>query len=221
MHVCTNCGFEYEGKFCPQCGVKKNNGRIYFKDQLHDALYYVFSLDSPITNTFKGLFTNPGKVGREYISGKRKKYYTPIKYFILLTAIYFLTIKLTGIDPVSYKAEGIQKNMSYFIFLLAPLFALNLKLFFFKRGYNYSEYLAYMFYIVGNAFLLLTLNIPLSLIFPNNLLLDFIPFLYVYWALVSFHTGKLISRLILSLLTLIFTYVLFTLFLFTVAKLFY
>lgn len=212
MHICTNCGFEYEGKFCPECGIKKNDGRIYFKDQLHDALYYVFSLSSPLTTTFKELLINPGRVGHEYIQGKRKKYYTPIKYFILCTAIYFILIKITGIDPASKgTSEVIRKNSSYFIFVLVPIFALFSKLFFYKQRYHYAEYLAYSFFVCGHFMLLNSLAIPLIYLFPGIQIGNNLFFGYLIWALVSFHKGNLLMRITYSFLVTITSLVLYLL----------
>lgn len=212
MHVCTSCGFEYEGKYCPQCGVNKNDGRIYFKDQLHDALYYVFSLSSPLSTTFKGLMINPGKVGRAYIEGKRKKYYTPIKYFILCSAIYFLTVKITGIDPdAEYTSEIIRKNANYFVFILVPLFALISKLFFFKQKYHYAEYLAYSFFLCGHYILLSTLYIPVMYFFPSAGMWSNITIIYLVWGLISFHSGNLLKKIFLSILTTAVSYILYVL----------
>ena len=212
MHVCTNCSFEYEGKYCPECGVKKNHGRIYFRDQLHDALYYVFSLSSPFTTTFKGLMTNPGKVGREYIEGKRKKYYTPIKYFILCSAVYFITVKITGIDPdAEYTSEIIRKNANYLVFILVPLFALFSKLFFRKQGYSYAEYLAFSFLLIGHYILLSTLYIPVMYFAPQAGLWSNITIIYLVWGLISFHSGNLWKRVILSILATAIAYTIYAL----------
>ena len=201
MHTCTNCGRAFDSKYCPDCGLKRNDGRLYFKDQLHDALYYVFSLDSPLSTTFKGLMTNPGKVGREYISGKRKKYYTPIKYFILCTAIYFLLVKITGIDPDEKStSEIIRKNANYFIFLLVPILALFSKLFFYRQGYHYAEYLAYSFFLGGHYMLLNILYIPLTYFFPDLYYGNNIFVLYLVWGLLSFHKGNIFLRILSSIL---------------------
>lgn len=207
-HICTNCGNEFDDNYCGHCGVKKNNGRIYFKDQLHDLLYYVFSLDSPISTTFKGLMTNPGKVGHEYILGKRKKYYTPIKYFILCSAIYFVLVNITGIDPdAEYTSEIIRKYANYYVFLLPPILALFSRLFFFKEQLNYSENLAYCFLITGHFILLNILYIPVLYFLPGSSILSNIFILYVIWGIYSFHKGKFITRLLLSILTVGIAYI--------------
>ena len=45
------------------------------------------------------LFTHPGKVVNEYINGKTRLYYNPLKYIIIIAGIYaFLTIYLNILD---------------------------------------------------------------------------------------------------------------------------
>lgn len=155
---------------------------------------------------------NPGKVGREYIGGKRKKYYTPIKYFILCSAIYFLTVKITGIDPdAEYTSEIIRKNANYFVFILVPLFAFITKLFFFKQKYNYAEYLAYSFLLCGHYILLSTLYIPVMYFFPSAGLWSNLTIFYLVWGLVSFHSGSLFIRTVLSILATAVAYFLYAL----------
>ncbi|MCB0723496.1 MAG: DUF3667 domain-containing protein [Ignavibacteriae bacterium] len=220
MHVCTNCGFKYEGKYCPECGVRKNNGRIYFHDQLHDIMYYLFSLDSPLPATFKGLLTNPGRVGREYIGGKRKKYYPPIKYFILCSAIYFLLVKITGIDPFEESTtETIRHYGNYFVFLLVPILALFSKIFFFKQHNNYSEYIAYSFLLVAQYLLVTLLYIPLYSFF-NIILANTFFLIYLIWGVFSFHGGNPWLKLLLSLLTVIASEALFIILVSNIANLF-
>lgn len=210
MNTCTNCGNQFTDKYCNHCGMKKNDGRIYFKDQWHDAMYYIFSLDSPLWRTFKGLMTNPGRVGREYIQGKRKAYYTPIKYFILCTAIYFLTIKISGFDPVEKVAsEQIRKNLNYFLFLFVFILPIFLKLLFRKQGYNYSEYLSFSFFLIGQYILFNTLFIPLIYLDSSFIYIRYILMLYLTFGIFTFHSGKLLPKLIKSLIAPLVSFVIY------------
>jgi len=214
--------------------MKKNDGRIYFKDQWHDAMYYIFSLDSPLWKTFKGLTTNPGKVGNEYIAGKRKSYYTPIKYFILASAIYFLLIKVTGYDIVQmqFKAMGtkgvqnpvidsIKNNVNYFLFLLVIILAFVSKLFFPKSGKSYPENVAYSFLIVGHFIALSTIFIPLAFINPIFALVKYMVILYMVYAIFSYYRGNVIWRLIRSFLVVFLSYLIYITIVYTSVIFFY
>jgi hypothetical protein len=202
--------------------MKKNDGHIYLKDQWHDALYYIFSLDSPLWRTFKGLMTNPGKVGREYIAGKRKSYYTPIKYFILATAVYFLLVKLTGFNPVKlqYEAFGappredpisdmIRNNVNYFLFLFVIILSFISKLFFHKQEGSFPERIAYSFFVIGHYIFLNIIFVPLCFIHPSFILVKYSTLIYLIWGIYSFHNGNVIWRLIKSFLTVFLGYLLY------------
>ncbi|MCB0723498.1 MAG: DUF3667 domain-containing protein [Ignavibacteriae bacterium] len=222
MHTCTNCGSQFTDKYCSHCGMKANDGHIYFKDQLHDAMYYVFSLDSPLWKTFKGLMTNPGKVGHEYIAGKRKSYYTPIKYFILCSAIYFLVFKISGYNPVKsfYEAIGkeyrpdtfsdmIRNNLNYFIFLLVITMPIASRALFPKQKQSFPENIAYSFFIIGHFMLLNTVFIPLVFINPYFAFIKNLTLLYIAWGIGSINEGKIFWRLIRSFLAMLLGYLLY------------
>lgn len=202
--------------------MKKNDGRIYFKDQWHDAMYYIFSLDSPLWRTFKGLMTNPGKTGIEYIKGKRKSYYTPIKYFILASAIYFLVVKITGYNPVEmqYKAMGskppispiadtIRNNVNYFLFILIFLLSFMMKLFFPRQWQSFPENLSYSFFIIGHFIFLDIIFVPLSFLWPPFTFVKYFFLLYLVWAIFGYYEGKFIWRAIKSLLAVVLSYLLY------------
>ena len=202
--------------------MKKNNGRIYFKDQWHDAMYYVFSLDSPLWKTFKGLMTSPGKTGKEYIAGKRKQYYTPIKYFILASAVYFLIVKITGYNPVEmqYKAMGtnppispiadtIRNNVNYFLFILIFILSLFMKIFFPRQWQSYPENLSYSFFIIGHFIILDIIFVPLSFISPMFTFAKYFVLFYLIWAVYSFYEGRFIWKALKSFFTIILSYVVY------------
>lgn len=202
--------------------MKKNDGHIYFKDQWHDAMYYLFSLDSPLWRTFKGLMTNPGRVGNEYISGKRKNYYTPIKYFILATAVYLLLTKITGFNVVKMQflalgqtphenpvSDMMRNNINYFLFILVLLMAFISRLFFPRQRRSYPENVAYFFFVVGHFILLNVIFIPLSFITPVFVLIKYGMLFYIIWAIFSFYKGNIAWRLIRSMLMGILGYLLY------------
>lgn len=214
--------------------MKKNDGHIYFKDQWHDAMYYLFSLDSPLWRTFKGLMTNPGRVGNEYIAGKRKSYYTPIKYFILGSAIYFLLVKLTGYNPVKMQyeafgsqgpqnpvADAIRNNVNYFLFLLIFILSLFMKLFFRKQRKTYPENLSFSFFIVGHFLMLNIIFVPLSFISPKFSIIKYSLLIYMMWGIYSFYTGSAFWRGIKSFLTVFLSYLIYIVIVFFMVLFYY
>lgn len=89
-HVCTNCDTEFQGNFCPQCGLKASIARLKIKNLFQNFLD-IWGLGSrPMFRTLRELFTRPGYMIREYLSGHQPLYFPPFKMLVLTTVIYLL-----------------------------------------------------------------------------------------------------------------------------------
>lgn len=93
---CLNCGKEFEGKFCPECGQSAETGRFTIKFIWENLLAAVLGRDGGIAYTFKNLFSRPGKMIAEILDGKRRKYVSPFPMLFLTLTIYVLIFTLTG-----------------------------------------------------------------------------------------------------------------------------
>ncbi len=87
-HVCKNCGQHYRGNFCSECGQKNNVAIFTFKHIFEEALHAFTHADKSFLVLVKKLLLYPGKVAYEYIvEGRRKNYYNPFAFFVIITAI--------------------------------------------------------------------------------------------------------------------------------------
>ena len=154
---CLNCGASLTTDFCGNCGQKKAQ-RISISLLLKIMQQGIIEFKSPFLVTFLGLFTNPGRVYREYLDGRRATYFNPIRYsFWLITialfvAAYFQTsiinldtfIKETNTKSIPVSALELEDILSssviYITFIHAFVCALFLKLFFRKEKYSISEW---------------------------------------------------------------------------------
>ncbi|GEM_PF-4297466 len=80
---CLNCGAAWQPgmNYCPQCGQKTDIHRLTFTHILHEFFHAFTHADKGIFHLLKGLATQPGTVAREYVEGKRKKYFNPFTFF--------------------------------------------------------------------------------------------------------------------------------------------
>ena len=169
---CLNCGAPYKENYCSQCGQATKTGQLTFKETFTNFFAIAFALEGPLWLTIRLLITNPGKLFREYIGGKRKTYYRPVAFFILIAAIYLILRLWINFDPLegiedsinedlaefSIKSEVINRlmevirlmegNINYQLILLIFSIALSLKLFF-RKKYNLAEYTSIGLYITG------------------------------------------------------------------------
>ncbi len=93
---CLNCEstISENNNFCPNCGQVNDKSRLSLKQYFAEYLSGFFSFDNRFIKTVIPLIFKPGKVTREYIEGKRKKYVNPFQLYLNITIIFFLLIGL-------------------------------------------------------------------------------------------------------------------------------
>lgn len=177
---CLNCGSSLDPgqKFCAVCGQKADTHRLSLHEIGHDALHYMIHADKSIFHLLRELAVRPGVVAREYIAGKRVKYFKPVNFFLIVggimvfmttffhyandTAVKHLEQVAAGVkDPVEQKQLYSQlertKQTTHYIskyanvvnMLVTPLFAFVLWLFYRKAGYSFIEHLVANMYIIS------------------------------------------------------------------------
>ena len=75
--ICANCAAPLDPQFryCPQCSQKVDLHRLSLHDIFHDVVHYFTHADKGFFGLLKDLAVSTGKVAREYVTGKRKKYF--------------------------------------------------------------------------------------------------------------------------------------------------
>ena len=201
--TCKNCNSEFSGSYCNTCGQRTSIHKVTFKETFQDFIDTMFSVNAPLWVTIKSLMLNPGKLFREYLSGKRKTYYKPVPFFILTTIVFVLVKTILNFDPMENVARAhhedlnlslindagifMAKNINNIIFTFVFSFAAMVKLFFYKQ-YSFAEYLAVTFYIIG--FYILITTIAMFGIQYGDAQYKMVPFVlmffYVFYVLLSF-----------------------------------
>jgi len=144
----------------------------------HDVGHALTHADKGIFFTLKELAIHPGIVAKEYIQGKRKKYYNPFSLLVIIVGIYLLANSIFkpfsqdtfGAEPTTTIQQSESKRMKFqkmierrkemaefmdhhiniVLFISTPFLAFMFWLFYRKR-YNYAEHLATLAYV--NSFL--------------------------------------------------------------------
>ena len=93
---CLNCGTEFEGKFCPECGQSATTGRYTWRFIFENLEAAIIGKDGGIWFTVKNLFTRPGAMIVDMLNGKRKSYFSPFPMLFFVLAIYVLIRSFTG-----------------------------------------------------------------------------------------------------------------------------
>lgn len=93
---CLNCGNEFEGNFCPECGQDAKTGRFTMHFVFENLLAAFISKDGGIWFTLKNLFTRPGAMIVEILQGKRRRYFSPFPMLFFVLTVYILLYTFTG-----------------------------------------------------------------------------------------------------------------------------
>ena len=104
---CKNCQTLLQGGFCHACGQKDitdHDRRLRHLVELF--ISETFSLDGKFWRSLRGL-AKPGFLAREYLTGRRAPYLSPVSVFLLANVLYFLFPVLSDFDlPFSDHIPG-------------------------------------------------------------------------------------------------------------------
>ncbi len=87
---CKNCGKVFAGNFCPQCGQEASVGPLKVADIPKNIFGAFFNIDGGFGSTLWQLIIRPGYLIRDYLEGKRVRYFRPFQTLFVLAAIYIL-----------------------------------------------------------------------------------------------------------------------------------
>lgn len=228
---CKNCEAALTGNFCANCGQKSEIGRITFKSFLHEFFHAFTHTDKGILLLMKELIGRPGHVAREYLDGKRKKYFNPLTFLIVLASIYAFVGNKTGYfqalsaansqapakHAIHAEVMGIMdvNGKIIAVFLTPLLISFFSWLFFIRSKNNLAECLVLNSMLMGQVYLYTTLIfIPVYLFVPsvpillNNLVFHILMVVYLSIAYKQFFKNNTLLT-ILKVLLIIFLFILF------------
>ncbi len=224
---CKNCNKPLNGKFCSDCGQKADTHRLSLKHIFHEFSHAITHADKGILFLIKELLYKPGIVAREYVAGKRKRYFNPFSFMIIVTAIssyfaykthYFAAVSQTQQMQNSGNTQGnyvlymqealklIEKGGKITHLLMVPVLALLMWLFFRKSNYNYAENLTLTILLFTESMVIFSLIfIPHFYFFPayaiiNNNIFQVLFLIYLAIGAKQFYGqswGKSILKIIL------------------------
>lgn len=218
---CKNCHNLLQGNFCHKCGQKAILKPLSLKECINLFLGSL-NFDSQIFMTLKKLISQPDKIVRDYLLGRRKRYTNPIKFYILTLTIQIFVITIAinqEDDTLDLLNSPIWIILS--LFILIPVFSFFTYLLT-RNYYSYIENIVVNLYFFGCINLLSMINnvIRIQLIRAElelgeiiNLPIILIPVIYLTW---SYY--KLIKKNIILLIlfqTAIYIFSLFIVFLIT------
>lgn len=190
---CKNCGNNFTGNFCNNCGQKADTKRFKLKEIIDEIQASIFNLDKGLFFTTKQLLLHPGNTLRNYLNGQRVNYVRPFPYFFYLGALYIILVNLAGsytgignflkgiIDASSNRdftgdiflanaLKWLSNNYIYSILIIIPFLSLSSYLLFRKQRLNYSEHLIINSFVIGLQLFLAALLTIIQMLFSKHTL---------------------------------------------------
>ena len=97
---CPNCGSEQVEHYCASCGQRAGDLRTSISEFLREAVDEVFSLDSRVWRTLIALFRRPGLLTADYWRGRRARFVTPLRLYLLVSFVTFLFLVIVAPNSV-------------------------------------------------------------------------------------------------------------------------
>lgn len=199
--TCKNCRAIFEGKFCPNCSQKADTHRFTVGHFGHELFHAFTHTDKGVFFLSKELLLRPGKVALEYNSGMRKKYFNPITFLLIVTAIQIFVIKKTefftafnksmkalseqaaqaspesrkqlnqSLDDADKQTSMVTENNKAFTLLIIPVLSLMTWVLFKKSGHNYAENLVFNVLLMSGMTLIFFIIVIPFLILPSFVIL--------------------------------------------------
>lgn len=183
--ICKNCGNQFHGSFCNQCGQKQITERYTVKHIINVA-FSSFDLHRGVLFTAKSLFVDPGKVINDYLGGKTKCYYNPISYLLIIASVYAILMvwfnafddnlenmnDVLGMEQKQTQLQSIinlyiKRYISFISILILPFYSIASKWIFKKHKLNYAEHLIINSYAIAQYLLIFTILLIIFIYVPG------------------------------------------------------
>ncbi len=202
--LCLNCGkpIKPKHKYCPRCGQSAKVERLGMQEVRKTLQKRVIHAESGIIHLTKALALRPGKIALEYVQGRRKEYYNPLKYLTLSAGIsvfineYFHLLESIHGNP-NPGTEIATRYFNLIILVSVPISAFFSWLLFRKKGFNYAENLVLQAYLAGfRTVFFIVIFTPLVVWHPeyyySALAIYLLAWLmYLAWAKIQFFGGPI------------------------------
>lgn len=173
--VCYNCGAPLAGAYCAACGQRARPLNQSLRDFLHDFTHEMLHVDGKIFSSVRALLLSPGRLTREQFEGRRVRWISPIRLYLVFSLAYFAVMTLTATSSVRVHGAGssdaettselrrlgyeneheLQEAMAHaratwaprVMFVLVPAFAWLVQLASRQSGRNYPQHLYFALHV--------------------------------------------------------------------------
>ena len=154
---CLNCDAPLTPTqaYCSVCGQKADTHRLTLHDIGHAVMHVFTHADHSVFALVRDLAIKPGRVARDYVDGKRRKYFNPFTFVLVVVGVASLVLAATKFVDFNQGSAAnpvgnfLQRNLNLVIFMQLPLLSLYSMAFFRAEKLHFAEHLALASYTSG------------------------------------------------------------------------
>jgi hypothetical protein len=98
--VCQNCGSTLAGPFCAHCGQRAIPPRPTLRELAGDAWDELVGWDGKFLRTLRLLVMRPGELTRAAVEGRRARYVSPVRLYLIMSVVYFVVAAVTPLPDL-------------------------------------------------------------------------------------------------------------------------
>ena len=162
---CNNCGALVEKKYCAECGQKTKTSRLDISGLIHDGWHALTHTDAGILRLLKDILLQPKTFYTNYFSGQRKKYFSPVLFFILTAGLVallydYVFVYQDKIFNTNNEFGKIVYHQTKFKALIILPFQVLLTWLAFRKSYNLAEIIVFWLFSLGLTYCIRIVFIP-------------------------------------------------------------
>ena len=172
--------------FCPSCGQSVKEISRPWLEFAREMLTELLDFDGRMLRSMKLLLTRPGFLSYEYINGRRVAYTSPIRVYVVISLVFFfvLPLILPNAPAVSPGQEISVDLYSKGMFLLLPIFALLLKVFY--RHSFYIDHLVFTVHLFSAMFIVFAILLSIETLADRYILVMLVQVIFLIYMVVYF-----------------------------------
>lgn len=89
---CLNCNAQVTGRYCQACGQETHDQSVALGTLATELASEVASFDSKLARTALPLLSRPGFLTNEFNRGRRVRYLSPLKMYLVISALFFFVL---------------------------------------------------------------------------------------------------------------------------------
>ena len=181
MTDCLNCQKPLDGDYCSRCGQRNVDIERPIWSLVGDVVKETFEVDGRAALTIKTLLCHPGMLTSEFLAGRRRTYTPPLRLYLVISISFFVLVAWLARSGVllnpgqgpsfdaAVQARFLSDYLPKLMFVLLPIFALLLKVVYFRR--LYFDHLIFSIHLHSISYIVLAMMLPLEEAANENLAL--------------------------------------------------